>query len=90
MQQHQQDRLCQQPPPPPPPHPVHPFLKIPFLNIVKNLFIDIIMHSLPFGHRIMSYIATLEEKANWNRKENTHLETQGRPLMFKTAACIYH
>lgn len=89
MQQHQQDRLCQQPPPPPP-HPVHPFLKIPFLKIVKNLFIDIIMHSLPFGHRIMSYIATLEEKANWNRKENTHLETQGRPLMFKTAACIYH
>lgn len=48
------------------------------------------MHSLPFGHRIMSYIATLEEKANWNRKENTHLETQGLQLMIKTAACIYH
>lgn len=80
MQQHQQDRLCQQPPPPP----------NPFLKIVKILFVEIIMHSLPFGHRIMSYIATLEEKANWNRKENTHLETQGRPLMFKTAACIYH
>lgn len=48
------------------------------------------MHSLPFGHRIMSYTATLEEKANWNRKENTHLETQGLLLMFKTAACVYH
>lgn len=85
MQQHQQGRLCQQPHPPP-----NPFLKIFFLKIVKILFVEIIMHSLPFGHRIMSYIATLEEKANWNRKENTHLETQGRPLMFKTAACIYH
>lgn len=88
MQQHQQDRLCQQPPPPPPP--TQPIFKNIFLKIVKILFVEIIMHSLPFGHRIMSYIATLEEKANWNRKENTHLETQGRPLMFKTAACIYH
>lgn len=86
MQQHQQDRLCQQPPPPPP----QPIFKNIFLKIVKILFVEIIMHSLPFGHRIMSYIATLEEKANWNRKENTHLETQGRPLIFKTAACIYH
>lgn len=85
MQQHQQDRLCQQPPPPP-----QPIFKNIFLKIVKILFVEIIMHSLPFGHRIMSYIATLEEKANWNRKENTHLETQGRPLIFKTAACIYH
>lgn len=88
MQQHQQDRLCQQPPPPPPP--TQPIFKNIFLKIVKILFVEIIMHSLPFGHRIMSYIATLEEKANWNRKENTHLETQGRPLIFKTAACIYH
>lgn len=86
MQQHQQDRLCQQPPPPSP----QPIFKNIFLKIVKILFVEIIMHSLPFGHRIMSYIATLEEKANWNRKENTHLETQGRPLIFKTAACIYH
>lgn len=86
MQQHQQDRLCQQPPTPPP----QPIFKNIFLKIVKILFVEIIMHSLPFGHRIMSYIATLEEKANWNRKENTHLETQGRPLIFKTAACIYH
>lgn len=85
MQQHQQDRLCQQPPPPP-----QPIFKNIILKIVKILFVEIIMHSLPFGHRIMSYIATLEEKANWNRKENTHLETQGRPLIFKTAACIYH
>lgn len=85
MQQHQQDRLCQQPPTPP-----QPIFKNIFLKIVKILFVEIIMHSLPFGHRIMSYIATLEEKANWNRKENTHLETQGRPLIFKTAACIYH
>lgn len=84
MQQHQQDRLCQQPPPP------QPIFKNIFLKIVTILFVEIIMHSLPFGHRIMSYIATLEEKANWNRKENTHLETQGLPLIFKTSACIYH